>query len=256
MGIFQFPDLRVIFFAFLLPLIIFTGCSSTSKLVKGEQLGVEVSYLKGMDSYEHGMYEEAEAAFKRIVEDYSLSPYAVDARLMLADVYYAEEKYDDAGAQYTTFYTFHPSHPKAPYALFQKGMGHLKEVLSIDRDQGSTRKALFAFEDLMGNYPDSPYSRKAREMIVFLKGRLAQRELYVGGFYFKMKNYKGALSRFGSVLKDYSDTEVVDEALYYIGESYIMLGERKRAKDAFSTLVEEYPGSPYTAAAKNRLNEG
>lgn len=202
------------------------------------------------------MYDEAEAEFKGIMEDYPFDAHAADAVLMLADTYYAQDNYGDASAYYTTFYAFHPSHSKAPYALFQKGMSHLKEVLSIDRDQTSTRKALFAFEDLLTNYPESPYSDKARELIVFLKRRLAERELYVGGFYFKVKNYRGALLRFGSVLKDYPSSGLVDRALYYIGESYIMLGEKERARDAFSTLVTEFPKSPFADSAKDRLKEG
>ncbi|MBI5560207.1 MAG: outer membrane protein assembly factor BamD [Deltaproteobacteria bacterium] len=235
--------------------VLLAGCSS--KVVKKEEpVGAEVSFQKGMASYEQGAYEEAEASFKAVMEDYPLDSYAVDAILMLADTYYADEKYDDASAYYTTFYTFHPAHPKAPYALFQKGMGHLKEVLSVDRDQAQTRKALFAFEDLTRNYPESAYSRKAEELMIFLKKRLAERELYVGEFYFKTKNFKGALLRFAFILKDYPDTGLADKALYYIGESYTRLGEKDLAKGAFSTLITEFPKSPFVNSAKYRLNEG
>ena len=58
--------------------------------------------------------------------------------------------------------------------------------------------------------------------------------MYVGRFYYKTKNYKGALRRFVIVIKDYRDTNAVDEALYCIGETYDSLRrERASRREAF-----------------------
>lgn len=208
---------------------------------------------RAMTSYMSGKYEEAEKSFRTLMEEYPLSPYAVDAQLLIADVCYAMEKYDDAGSYYTNFVALHPRHAKASYALFQKGMSHFKDVLTIDRDQTSTKKALFAFEDLVASYPDSQYRDRAKELIVFLKNRLAEREFYIANFYYKNKNYKGALGRLRDLLKNYPDSELTDKALYYIGDSYTRLGEKKLADDAFNTLVTNFPASSYIKEAKSRL---
>ncbi|MBI5599309.1 MAG: outer membrane protein assembly factor BamD [Deltaproteobacteria bacterium] len=247
--------LKASFLVFFLPLVLFTACSA--KTVKPSvPSNAEDGYLHAVASYHNGLYEDAEAGFKRVMDDFPLDPYAVESQLMIADVYYFTERYEDAAAYYTTFQSFHPAHSMAPYALFQKGMSHFKDVLVVDRDQTSTKKALFAFEDLLMDYPASPYTEKAGELVTFLKRRLADRELYVGKFYFKAKNFKGALMRFGAILKDYPDVGVADEALYYIGESYVKLGEKDLARDAFKTLVSKFPGSPLTAYAKDRLRGG
>lgn len=230
----------------------FTACAGPQNSVN-KAGDAQALYLKGIASYEKGFYEEAEVAFKGVLEDYPLSPQAAVAQVALGDTCYAQERYEEAAAYYTTFCTFHPAHEKAPYALFQKGMSLLKEVLSIDRDQTSTKKALFAFEDIMKNYPESPYAAKAKELAGMLKRRLAENEFYVGKFYHKMKNYRGALLRFGAILESYPDAGMNDSVLYYIGDSYIRLGEKKLATDAFSTLVSEFPQSPYAAAAKAEL---
>jgi outer membrane protein assembly factor BamD len=135
-------------------------------------------------------------------------------------------------------------------------MSYFKELLTIDRDQTTTKKVLFAFEDFIKTYPENPYSAKAEELCFFLKKRLAESEFYVGKFYFKSKKYKGALSRFVIILRDYPDVGLADKALYYIGECYSSLGEEELARDAFSTLVTEYPESPFAAIASNRLMGG
>lgn len=212
-------------------------------------------YESGMQAYHDQKFEQAEKEFKTLMEEYPLSPYSLEAQLLIGDVCYASDKYDEAASYYTNFVAMHPGHPRASYALFQKGMSFFKDILTVDRDQTATRKSLFAFEDLIKGYPESPYVGKSGELIGFLRRRLAERELYVGRFYFKNKNYKGALARFRDILKNYQDAGLADETLYYIGESYVRLGEVKLARDAFTTLIKNFPDSPFAGNAKDKLKE-
>lgn len=213
-------------------------------------------YNAGLQAYLGGRFEEAGSTFRKLLDDHPMSAYSVDAELLLGDVSYAMESYEDAGAYYANFIALRPAHPKAPYALFQKGMSHMKEVLALDRDQTSTRKALFAFEDLLTAYPGSPYAERSGELIAFLRGRLAEREFYIANYYFKRKNYKGSLGRLRDILAEYPDAGLTDRALYYIGESYSRLGEKELAEDAFSTLLKNYPESPYAEDARDRMRAG
>ncbi len=229
-------------------LVVLSGCATQKGGAKGYRNAAEM-YEDGVRLYHAVHYEDAEKVFGDLMERYPLSQYAIDGEIMLADVLYTDEKYEEARVYYTDFVALHPSHPKAAYAMFQKGMCFFRDILSADRDQTNTRKAIIAFEDLQANYPDSPYSAKAGELIGFLRNRLAERELYVGKFYMKKKKYKGALARFGVILKKYPHSTVVDEALYYIVKAYVKLGEEDRAQDVLSTLRSEYPASPYTKAA-------
>ncbi|VAV82383.1 hypothetical protein MNBD_DELTA01-884 [hydrothermal vent metagenome] len=208
---------------------------------------------QGVKAYQLYKYEEAEKAFKMVMEDYPITPEAVRAQLLIADLFYTQGSYEDAASYYTTFYTYHPAHPRAPYALFQKGMSNFKDVLSEDRDQTATRTALFAFQDLIRDYPDNSYTQKAREMVVFLKRRLAESELYVARFYFITEEYKGALLRYGEILSKYPNAKFVDEVLFYTAESYYELGNAKLAKEAYSVLVADFPKSKYVKDAKKRL---
>jgi outer membrane protein assembly factor BamD len=229
------------------------GCGSANKQIETRRDPKEL-YDTAMKAFVDEKYDEAETTFKTLVEEYPVSPYSLEAQLMLGDVCFAQEKYDESGSYYTNFVALHPTHGRAAYALFQKGMSHFKDVLSVDRDQTSTRKALFAFEDLVASYPGSPYHEKAVELIAFLKKRLAEREFYIGRFYFKGKNYKGALARFRDVLSRFPEVGLTEQTLYYIGESYRRLGEDELAKDAFMTLITNYPDSPFVKDARAGLS--
>ncbi len=212
-------------------------------------------FEEAVAEFQSGRFIEAEEDFKEILEHYPLSPEAIEAQLMLADLYYEKQEYEEAASYYITFATFHPSHARAPYAQFQKGMCHFKEVLSPERDQTATRKAIMALNDLISLYPESLYSDKAATLVDFLRDRLAEREVYVGKFYFKKKKYKAALGRFREVIENYPDTSHVDDSLYYIGESYARLGESELASDAFLALLREYPSSPHATYAKRALGD-
>ncbi len=238
----------------VLPFLLLASCSG-KKAVRAEVPEVEQLYKKAQRAFQISYYSEAETDLKTLMDTYPLTPEAFDAQLMLSDLYYLTEQYEDASAYYTTFYTFHPTHPRAAYALFQKGMSHFKMVLSIDRDMAATRKAYFAFQDLLHSYPESVYTDKAAQLSAFLRERLAERELLVGKYYFKNKNYKGALMRFGYILKDYPDTKLPPAALYYIGESYTLLGEDGRAREAYETLIKKFPESPYVSTVRNKLQD-
>lgn len=236
-------------------LLLLNGCGAATKELAGKKDPAEL-YDNGTRAYQAQRYEESERNLKALMEDFPLSKHSVEAQLKLGDVYYGMERYEDANSYYTNFAALHPRHPMADYALFQKGMCHFKDVLSVDRDQTSTRKAIFAFQDLITAHPGSPYAPKAKELIAFLRDRLAERELYVARFYYKDKNYKGALGRLRDLLKSYPESPLTATALYYIGESYTRLGEKKLAVDAYTTLIGNFPDSPYALDARKRLSEG
>lgn len=238
---------------YALCIIAFVGCAWTKTKGTVNKVGAASLYAEGEALYQKGRYQEAIDVAKGVMEEYPLSQEATHAQLFLADVYYSKGEYEEAAPYYTNFVTLHPGHPKAPYAQFQKGMSYLRQISTIDRDQTATRRALLAFQDLVSAYPTSLYAGKAKDMITFLRGRLAEREFYVGYFYFKGKNYKGALARFGEILKKYPDVGLTDKTLYYIGEAYRHLGEKELAREAFSTLVSSYPDSPFARDAKRYL---
>ncbi len=233
----------------LLCFFIISGCASHKGIEKSYR-NAEEMYNDGVQQYHAIHYEDAESILGDLMERYPLSNYALEGEMLLADVLYADEKYDEARVYYTDFVALHPSHSKASYALFQKGMCFFREVLSADRDQTNTRKAIIAFEDLSKNYPESSYNDKAVELVAFLRQRLAERELYVGKFYIKKKKYRGALSRLKIILKQYPHSDIVDEALYYIVKSYVKLGEEDLAREVLSTMTSDYPSSPYTKDAR------
>ena len=63
-------------------------------------------------------------------------------------------------------------------------------------------------------------------------------------------NYDLAAEGFGEYLKRYPNTELADNALYWIGECFDAQDESQQALDTFTLVVEDYPTSDKAAAAQ------
>ncbi len=245
---------RILFCSTLVFLLFLSSCTSTTTVV--DKKGPADLISEGVVFSHGGNFEKAIEMFKSVLNEYPLSEYVLEAQILLADTYYSMKEYSDSASYYTDFVVLHPAHPKAPYAQFRKGMSYFKEILSSDRDQSATKKAILAFDDLIANYPSSIYVDRAIEMRYFLRNRLADNELYVGKFYFKNGKYQGALKRFEAIIGEFPDSGVFGETLYYLGESYLALGEDELAGYVFERLVNSFPESPFADGAKLHLNGG
>ena len=66
------------------------------------------------------------------------------------------------------------------------------------------------------------------------------------------KNYGLATQEFQDYLKYYSDTDLASNAQFYLGEVAFMQSQYQAALDAYNKVIENYPKSFKTAAARMR----
>lgn len=160
---------------------------------------------QGMEQFDGKDYGDAVKTFALLKERYPYSRYAILAELKLADAYFNDGRYPEAISAYEEFVRLHPKNEASPYVLYQIGESHYHQLLTIDRDQTSTRQAILAFERLLKSHPGSPYEQNAVQKVRFCRQHLADHEVYVGRFYYKSKHYQAALARFQGVLNGYED---------------------------------------------------
>jgi outer membrane protein assembly factor BamD len=106
------------------------------------------------------------------------------------------------------------------------------------------------FQYFVENYPPSIFTEAAREKIVICRRSLAEHEFLVGKFYFRKRNYQGAVGRFEAILVAYPDTEVVPKALFYMGRAFMNLSLDDKAKTVFLEITHQYPNSEYASKAE------
>ncbi len=225
-------------FIIALLVLCFSGCSSLNIFGKKEVVKntPEGLYARGAAEFQESNYyhdyKKAREYFMRVKEEYPLHNLAILAEIGIADCYYSDKEYQEAENAYNDFVTFHPTNENVPYAFYQIGMCHYKQMDAIDRDQTAAIKAKKEFEKLVSRYPDSKFSTMAEKLIRECKQKLAEQEFYVGHFYFKQKKYQAALARFETIVRDYANVGLDYKVEYFINETKAKIAEEEKLKKA------------------------
>lgn len=176
-------------------------------------------------------YQVAIDKLRVIRNKFPYSKYAVEAQLRIADVYFLQESYAEAAVAYETFCDLHPKHARVEYAMYRMGESHFQDMpTTVARDMGSGTRALVAFEEFARRFPNAKNVGEARARIATIRGLLADKELYVGEFYFKRDAWDSAKSRFQKVIALYPDTSAAKAAQLKL--DVIANADKKTLEDA------------------------
>jgi outer membrane protein assembly factor BamD len=233
--------------------LLLVGCAGKKKN-QATPKDPAVLYTEGMVLFNKGRYADATEIFTRL-KDYFPSDelYAPKADLRIADCYFFRKEYPEASTRYLEFRKQQPFHPDIPYVEYQIGLCYYRQVLSKDRDQKATVKALTAFQNVVANYPDSIFAQKAQEKIIFCRRRLADNELYIAHFYLRLGKYEAAEKRSIATLTKYPLSGADDEALYYLALALHKQERNSEALPPLTKLVGDYPKSSFAKPGKKLL---
>lgn len=203
-----------------------------------------VIYVEGVELMKKKKWDQAIAKFSQVRENYPFDPMADVATVKLGDVYFERKEYLMASGVYTDFLNSHPDDENAPYVLWQLGESFEKLSLTIDRDQVYILKAIERFTYLQNRYPTNQYALDATQPLQRLTQKLAERELYVGEYYYKTGNYNAAVVRLEYFLSKYPGAKGTDRAFFTLSLAYRQLADAERAKYYAERLAKEFPNSP------------
>jgi outer membrane protein assembly factor BamD len=212
----------------------------------------EAQFQEGERLLKKDRYIEAVERFRILKNRYPYSKYAALAALRIGDAHFQEEAYLEAGSAYKIFRELYPKHEEAPYALFRIGEANYNLLPSTtDRDLDAAQSAIDAYSLLIKDHPSSKYVDEAQKKVKELKGRLADKENYVGNFYFKRELYQAAAGRYAFLLEKYPDFGFNREALYRLAYSFERMGEYRKASDILDRLDGEFPDEKDSGSRKN-----
>lgn len=106
-----------------------------------------------------------------------------------------------------------------------------------------------------GDYP------KAREEFSEFLARSPESDLaddaqyWIGECYFSQKDYRRAILEFRKVIDQYPFGNRVPHAFLKVGLSYLALGDRERASESLETVVQAFPKSEVATVAQGTLDE-
>lgn len=232
------------------------ACSSTEESLVDDATPAEVMYNQGLAQLAAGKKEDATKKFEEVDRVHPHSELAKKSILLQAYTNFERGKYTDAIQAGRRFVTLYPTHPDAAYAQYIIAESHFRQIPDVSRDQDLTSKALEHFTELVQKYPTSPYAKDAQKKIDVTRDQLAGKEMEVGRYYLKNKQYLASINRFKTVVSRYQTTRHVEEALARLVESYYALGVVPEAQTAAAVLGHNFPDSPWYKDSYTLLKQG
>jgi outer membrane protein assembly factor BamD len=238
-----------------------TGCSSVSMpsmpwsgSARSDPTA-EALYEEGTRYFAEKRYARAIDTLTKLKTEYPFSPQLTDAELKIADAYYLNQQYPEAINAFKEFQSMHPTNENIAFVVYRLGQAHLDQFTSIERDQKNTEIAKGYFENVITNYPKSPYAAPAREQLAKCVGYLAESDFNVASFYLKQEKYPAARERFEEIVRKYRGTPVAARSLFFLGESYRKEKNNVKAALAYEALLQHYPESKFAPEAKTYLDQ-
>lgn len=222
------------------------GCSRNKPANKDKSYiarDVETLYSLAYDTMSKGRHRQAAALFDEVERQHPYSIWARRAQTMSTFNYYAARKYSDAILAAQRFLSLHPGNKDAAYIHYIIALSYYEQIADVSRDQRITEQALSALNELIQRYPNTPYADDARLKVDLVNDHLAGKEMTIGRFYAKNRQWIAATTRFRRVIDDYQTTSHTPEALYRMTEAYLALGIPEEAKRNAAVLGANYPGS-------------
>ena len=232
-----------------LSLLAVAGCGKNKDKMKAEHSyvarDVETLYTLALDMLDKRMFREAAAVFDEVERQHPYSIWARRAQLMSAYSYYASSQYPEAILASQRFLSLHPGNKNAPYAYYMIAMSYYEQIADVSRDQKITQQALASLQELVRRYPATPYAADARLKIDLVNDHLAGKEMEIGRFYARNRQWIAASARFRNVIENYQQTSHIAEALYRLVEADLALGIPEEAKRNAAVLGANFPGSKW-----------
>ena len=213
------------------------GGREADRRVPLDTFSAEEIYKRGEWELENGR-KGADAAyyFGEVERLYPYSEWAKRALIMQAYAAHKDRDYETSRSAAQRYIDTYPAEDDAAYAKYLLALSYYDQIDEVGRDQGLTFQALQALRAVIEEYPDSEYAKSSIMKFDLAFDHLASKEMEIGRYYLKHKNYTAAINRFRVVVEQYQTTTHTPEALYRLIECYLSLGITDEAQTAGAIL--------------------
>ena len=180
-------------------------------------------YLIGWINFQKNNFNLAIVNYKNLIKEYPRSSIVPIAYYSIGDSYYNSEKYDSSIVYYLKIIE---DFPKTQF-VYDAMNGIQYSYLALDKPDD----AVALINGYIVKYPHLENS----DRILMKKGEI----------YFSYGNYKKAMIGYSEMINFYPNSELVPEALYWMGKSSLILKKPNEAVDYFSEIIDKHIISNY-----------
>lgn len=203
-------------------------------------------YDEARKSLDAGEFQTAIKNLESLEARFPFDAYAKQAQLDIAYAYYKFDEPESAISAVERFMRLHPRDPHIDYAYYLKalvnyhrGAGLLDGIFPRDPSLHDVEVMQNAFNDfaiLVKRYPQSAYAGDAHQRMIYLRNKLAQKEIDTAEYYLKYGSWLAAANRAKNVIEKYQESTWSQRALEIMITAYTNMGMSDLASDARRVL--------------------
>ena len=210
-------------------------------------------YKEARSAINAGEFQTAITHLETLEARFPFDAYAKQAQLDIAYAYYKFEEPESAVSAIDRFLRLHPRDPHVDYAYYLKGLtnfnrgrGFLDSWIPRDMSRYDAEVMHNAYNDfatLVRRFPDSHYAGDAHQRMVYLRNKMAQKEINVAEYYIERGTWLSAANRAKEVIERYQDSTWSHRALEIMVLAYRKLELNDLADDAERVLNLNKPAA-------------
>ena len=193
---------------------------------------------KGDSLYASKKFSEAESLFPQSV-------WAPKSSLMSSYALYSINFYSEAIFNLERYIQIYPNDTNISYAHYLIAICYFEQMLDEKKDTRPMIMAKEKFQFILNNFPNTDYAIDGKYKLDLIIDQLAAKEMYIGRYYMKVEKWIAAINRFKTVVREYSQTIYIEEALHRLVEIYYTIGLIEEAKKNAILLGYNYQSSKW-----------
>lgn len=188
------------------------------------------SFAIAREPYDDRNWEIALQKLGEFKSRFPYSKFATTAELFMANAHFELEQFEEAAVAYSQFVKLHPKNEDVDFAMFRVGESYWVEApQDVDREQEYTIKAIEEWQKLIARIPESPYSKKAQDLIEKGHRRIAGSYQFIADFYCKQEIWFACAFRNEVLIEKYPQyKDMHDKARQQAAKAFEKLAALKR----------------------------
>lgn len=217
----------------------------------------KLQYDKAFEFYENGDYLKARSLFEILLSTLRGKSESEKVYYYYAQTYYQTRNYKSSIQYFENFTQTFLNSQYREDAEFLMAMANYKLSPAFRLDQSFTTKSMNLFQAYINKYPQSEKVAEANTLIDEMQKKLERKAYEEGKLYRDRKMWDSAKQSLTNMIKDFPDSEFIEEARFMIAQSDYLIAEnsiRFRQIERYEKAIEQaqffkkkYPVSEYTA---------
>ncbi len=229
------------FFIIFMVAVLFSCKSEFESLRASNQ--PEKIYVAANKYFKDKEYDKAIALYDVVIQYYRGRQEAEDLFFNYAYAHYHQQDYILSSTYFKNFAGTFANSPNKAEAEYMAAYSNYMMSPNYKLDQTYTAKAIDGMEQFINLYPGTERAEMANRLIDEMRRKLELKSFEQGTLYYKIGQYQAAMASFQNTLKDFPESDKIEEIRFLILKSSFILADKsvyEKKEERFNEALNHY----------------